>query len=233
MSNDNALNWTEVSLGLTYTYILSLTYNGSNIFAGTGGGVFISTNFGSNWSGVNSGLTNLDIWSLFYDGIKIYAGNFDGGLFASTNNGTYWYNYSTGLPDIGVSSYAVKDSNIFIGLRGKGVWKRNLSDIINVIDETNNLVTSEFILEQNYPNPFNPSTVISYRLPVIGFVTLKVYDVLGREVAALVNEEKPAGEYEVEFIVGQDSSPDIASGIYFYQLKAGEFVETMKMVFIK
>lgn len=87
---------------------------------------------------------------------------------------------------------------------------------------------NEFSLSQNFPNPFNPSTVISYQLAVIGFVTLKVYDILGREVATLVNEEKSAGEYEVEF----DGSA-LTSGIYFYQLKAGEYSETRKMVLLK
>ncbi len=70
--------------------------------------------------------------------------------------------------------------------------------------------------------------MISYRLPEIGFVTLKVYDILGREVATLVNEEKPAGEYEVEF-----NGANLPSGIYFYQLKAGEFTQTRKMVLLK
>jgi len=80
-----------------------------------------------------------------------------------------------------------------------------------------------FILEQNYPNPFNPSTVISYQLPVTSEVTLKVYNVLGNEVATLVDEYKPAGSYETKF----DAS-GLASGIYFYQLKAGTFVQTNK-----
>jgi len=87
---------------------------------------------------------------------------------------------------------------------------------------------NEFSLSQNYPNPFNPSTVISYRLPVIGFVTLKVYDILGREVATLVNEEKPAGEYEVEF----DGS-NLPSGVYLYRLTAGEFRDTKKLLLLK
>jgi hypothetical protein len=75
--------------------------------------------------------------------------------------------------------------------------------------------------------------VIGYQLPVSGSVTLKVYDVLGNEVATLVDEYKPAGEYEIEFSVGRDSSPDIASGIYFYQLRAGTFIQTKKMILIK
>ena len=105
------------------------------------------------------------------------------------------------------------------------------------IDDEENLIASDFKLEQNYPNPFNPSTVISYRLPVASNVTLKVYDVLGNEVATLVNEVKPAGEYEVEFTVSQSASggsrPEITSGVYFYQLKAGSFIQTKKMVYLK
>jgi hypothetical protein len=100
-------------------------------------------------------------------------------------------------------------------------------------------VATTINLEQNYPNPFNPSTKIKYTIPVVEtrrasslqFVTLKVYDILGNEIATLVSEEKPAGEYEVEFNVGQTIS--LSSGIYFYQLKAGSFVETKKMILLK
>jgi hypothetical protein len=103
----------------------------------------------------------------------------------------------------------------------------------------------EFYVSQNYPNPFNPSTVISYRLPVASDVTLKVYDVLGNEISTLVNEEKPAGEYEVEFNAASHSGNvwNLPSGIYFYQLlvsslqskdgKAGSFIETRKMVLLR
>jgi hypothetical protein len=85
-----------------------------------------------------------------------------------------------------------------------------------------------FILEQNYPNPFNPSTKIKYSIPEMGFVTIKVFDVLGREVITLVNEEKPVGSCEVDF----DASY-LASGVYFYKLKAGGFVKTRKMILLK
>ena len=93
----------------------------------------------------------------------------------------------------------------------------------------------KFSLEQNYPNPFNPSTVISYQIPVNGNVTLKVYDVLGNEVATLVNEEKPAGSYEVEFNShsGLSGIGELSSGIYFYTLKVGNFVESRKMILLK
>ena len=99
---------------------------------------------------------------------------------------------------------------------------------------------NNFVLEQNYPNPFNPSTTIKYSIPsVISngernlIVTLKVYDMLGNEVAILVNEEKPAGNYEVEFSASGGDASSISSGVYFYQLQAGSFVKTKKMTLIK
>jgi Secretion system C-terminal sorting domain len=85
-----------------------------------------------------------------------------------------------------------------------------------------------FALEQNYPNPFNPSTTISYQLPSEGQVSLKVYDMLGNEVTTLVNEMKTAGEYQVDF-----NAAVLSSGIYFYRLQAGNFVETKRMMLMK
>jgi hypothetical protein len=94
--------------------------------------------------------------------------------------------------------------------------------------EYTNEVVQDFHLEQNYPNPFNPSTTIQFRVPNSSFVNLKVYDILGREVATLVNEEKPAGNYEVEF-----NANDLSSGIYFYTLKAGKYLQTRKLILMK
>lgn len=86
---------------------------------------------------------------------------------------------------------------------------------------------SEFYLSQNYPNPFNPSTKISWQSPVGRWQTIKVYDVLGNDVATLVDEYKPAGSYEAEF-----DAKGLASGIYFYTLRSGEFVQTKKMILL-
>ena len=106
-------------------------------------------------------------------------------------------------------------------------------DISDVEGETNWII-SNFLLQQNYPNPFNPVTSMQYTISSRQFVSLKVYDLLGREVATLVNEEKPAGEYEVEFNAANLlPKGSLTSGIYFYQLKAGVFTETRKMVLIK
>ena len=94
------------------------------------------------------------------------------------------------------------------------------------VGDENNL--NNFILQQNYPNPFNPSTKINYYIPVGRFVNLKVYDVLGNEIATLVNEEKLAGDFEVSF-----NATGLPSGVYFYQLKAGVFIQTKKMILMK
>ena len=89
-------------------------------------------------------------------------------------------------------------------------------------------IITTYTLEQNYPNPFNPSTTIKYSIPSLSLVQMKIYDVLGNEVASLVDEEKPAGTYEVEF-----DALNIPSGVYFYTLQAGEFNQTKKMVLMK
>jgi len=108
---------------------------------------------------------------------------------------------------------------------------------VNVTNEQNDQITT-FTLNQNYPNPFNPTTKIKFTIPQTfdplqggargGLVTLKVYNILGKEIATLVNEELPAGEHEVTF----DAS-NLPSGIYIYQLNAGKFVQTNKMIYLK
>jgi len=123
-------------------------------------------------------------------------------------------------------------------LKGVGMWalgqdgtrteywdllKKRYLDVKN--SGTN--IPDGFSLSQNYPNPFNPSTTIKYELPKSSFVSLKVYDILGREAASLVNEEKPAGSYSVDF------TAKLSSGVYFYTLKAGAFVQTKKLTIIK
>ncbi|MGQ9644435.1 MAG: T9SS type A sorting domain-containing protein, partial [Ignavibacterium sp.] len=96
------------------------------------------------------------------------------------------------------------------------------------VEELNEQLPQDFVLQQNYPNPFNPNTTISFSIPEEEFVTLKVFNSLGEEVAELINENKPAGTYEVEF-----TAASLPSGVYFYKLKAGSFVETKKMILIK
>jgi hypothetical protein len=103
--------------------------------------------------------------------------------------------------------------------------RRQLYPVGDVSDEG---IVDGFLLGQNYPNPFNPSTKIKYFIPEMSEVTFKIYDVLGNEIATLVNEEKPTGEYEIEF-----NATGLPSGIYFYKLVAGEYTQTRKMILLK
>ncbi|MGE5680069.1 MAG: phosphodiester glycosidase family protein [Bacillota bacterium] len=94
--------------------------------------------------------------------------------------------------------------------------------------EDNNVKVTEYRLSQNYPNPFNPSTRICYSVPIEGYVTLKVYDIIGNEIATLVSERKPAGSYEIGF-----SADRLSSGVYFYRLSSGNFTDTKKLILVK
>ena len=136
--------------------------------------------------------------------------------------------------EIGLEYFKLSDDNGDKIFSIKGMVKDGIvygdTTLTDVEDE--NELPKEFSLSQNYPNPFNPSTRIQYAISSRQFVSIKVYDVLGNEVAKLVDEYKPAGKYEIEFNPAS-SIKNLASGIYFYRLKAGDFVETKKMILIK
>jgi len=125
--------------------------------------------------------------------------------------------------------------NIFVSQTGK-IWGvgdhgqiLSSNEIVTSVSEIKNQTLNEsFILYYNYPNPFNPNTIIRYDLPEKKIVIIKIYDVLGNEITTLVNEKKPAGTYEVEF-----DATGLPSGIYFYRLQAGNFIETKKMVLLR
>lgn len=121
----------------------------------------------------------------------------------------------------------------FLGIAPFVLYGREikLTDELLGIEDEQQIPTSAY-LEQNYPNPFNPSTKISWQTPVGSWQTLKVYDVLGNEVATLNDEYRPAGRYEVEF-QSSAGNRQLASGIYLYRLQAGSFVETRKMILLK
>ncbi len=154
-------------------------------------------------------------------------------------NDTVFWRFKYTAPDSIVvdTIYSVANSANGDGIPFDDQWNFGANFPVVII---NNPVTVEdeispvqFHLSQNYPNPFNPSTTIKYTIPDVasGFslsVTLKVYDILGSEVANLVNEEKPAGSYQIEF-----DATNLPSGVYFYRLQAGSFVETKKMVLMK
>ena len=133
--------------------------------------------------------------------------------------------YTIGQGDSPLNSVTVgKEVSAFV----QQFYQSNFDDNVLPVEEEKNLIVKEFKLFQNYPNPFNPSTRIQYAVSNRQFVSLKVYDVLGTEIAILVNEEKPAGTYEVEY-----NASNLPSGVYFYQLNAGSFIETKKMILLR
>ncbi len=162
----------------------------------------------------------------------VIIGNFDvsaGSLVTDFQSAGTWYEFFSG------DTLNVTDVGMQINLQPgeyrlyTSVKIPKASDIITSVNEQKTIPT-EFKLEQNYPNPFNPSTVISYQLPVAGHISLIVYDVLGREVATLVNEFQQAGIHNSTFTIHNSVLP---SGVYFYRITAGDFVQTKKMILLK
>jgi N-acetylneuraminic acid mutarotase len=109
-------------------------------------------------------------------------------------------------------------------------WKDSIQVIITPVrvEDEINKIPAEFMLSQNYPNPFNSISVIEYSIPRLSPVTLKIFNTIGQEIETLVSKENPAGTYELNW-----NAVNVPSGVYFYQLKAGEFLQTKKMIFLK
>ncbi|MBT8377930.1 MAG: T9SS type A sorting domain-containing protein [Ignavibacteria bacterium] len=229
-SADNGINWVSSLQSPAVDYVEVAAY-GRYSFAGAFfAGARYSTNFGGNWS-VSSGFpVDASVYALsaLNDGVVVAGTDIDPNwIYVSFNNGTSFSPYSEGLSEVAsVEAFSWNDSYIFAGTYNQGVWRRLRPAVVNVDDKIKNL--NSYYLSQNYPNPFNPSTKIKYKIAEDGFVSLKLYDLLGNVVATLVNIEKPAGEYEVEF-----SGRGLTSGIYFYQLRIGDFVQNKKMILMK
>jgi len=153
-------------------------------------------------------------------------------FIVSKNSGSSWQLIDT--PDSTISiDVSFADSLHGMAVCDSGYILKYIPEKPVSVESIDSQIPTNFVLEQNYPNPFNPSTKISWQTPASGWHTLIVYDVLGNEIATLVDEYKPAGNYEVEFNTVQESIPAIASGIYFYQLKTGDKFETKKMVLLR
>jgi photosystem II stability/assembly factor-like uncharacterized protein len=249
LSTNNGSIWNPVNNGLPDSNIQSMAVSGTNIYAAVGdnNGIYLSTNNGSSWSSANNGLSSLNVSTFAVSDSNIFAGTIGlGGVFLSTNNGKKW-TLVTPESEVNIQTVVVNDTYLFVGLASpeemskksnksvygdslfsSGIWRRPLSEIITTVKQGTVHQYLEYSLQQNYPNPFNPSTTISYNLPKASHVLIKVYDILGREVTTLVNEEKNAGSYSFEFNAGM-----FASGIYFYRIQAGSFVETKKLILLK
>src|SRR4030095_14617243 len=178
----------------------------------------------ASWS--QTSLNNQTVRSLAVSGYTVFAGTSTNGVFISNNNGTSWIQKNEGLGNLNVWSFCIINNYIYAGTSG-GVYRRPLSELTGIKPISNEIPT-QFSLSQNYPNPFNPKTIINFQLPMFNYVSLKIYDVLGREAAILVNEELKPGTYEVNW----DAS-NYPSGVYYYKLSAGDYSEAKKMILIK
>jgi len=233
-STDNGENWTEINNGLSYTTtIISLAINDSgHIFVGSSHGVFRSTDNGDHWTGANNGLSSsggVAHLLAINDSGHIFAA-FWYGVFYSTDNGDNWTALDSGLPNnTRVYSFAFNNAGqVFAGTRGGGVFRSVEATTVSV-ESSIEIAPKNFELSQNYPNPFNPSTIISYSISKSDFVTLTIYDILGREIQTLVSKFQLENIYSVNF-----EASKLSSGIYFYRLHVGhEFVGTKKMLLMR
>ncbi len=222
--------WVEKNSGLTDTYVSSLVSSNNYLFAGGGissSGVYISSDNGENWSIAPNSPAATAILTI---GPNVFAATFGDGVWLSTNYGSTWNQINNGFSGSAyyVLSLAENGEYIYAGTNAAGVWKRILSEIITDVNESENLQPSKFSLEQNYPNPFNPSTTINFSIPEEEKVSLKVFNSLGEEVAEMMNEVKPAGNYSIEF-----NASTLTSGIYFYKISAGSYSQTRKLTLVK
>ncbi|MCH7964786.1 MAG: T9SS type A sorting domain-containing protein, partial [Bacteroidetes bacterium] len=213
---------------------------------------YVSNSGGLNWFAADSGFNMNEYYLSFYQdrltSKLLYELRTDG-LYSSSNVNFYWskiegtedlpiYFSPTGFfDDRNMKNIFIEPirKELFLGT-AEGIYKTTIITSVNEYDKK----VLDFSLSQNYPNPFNPNTKIVFAIPSnlpdgkagvnreTSNVTLKVYDVLGIEIATLVNEELEAGKYEIDFI-----ARDLPSGIYFYTFRSGSFVKTKKMVLIK
>jgi hypothetical protein len=147
-------------------------------------------------------------------------------LKSQTSNNSYWYSSENGS----WLFYSVQDKEGYIFLNLIRAYVSSKTTGINDVIE---LLPTSYALDQNYPNPFNPSTIITYTLPEMTNVRIKIYDALGREVRSLLDEVKSAGKHNILWDGRDNSGNRVSSGTYFYQIIAGDFVQTRKMVMVK
>jgi hypothetical protein len=240
----------DLSVGMT---------GGGQISAPVSGWTHITTDSGQTWSQrLFSFPYPIRSVKLFDDTLGLaFGGNlYDeaGGVYITTDGGANWnldvntsaemfsYDIVMRTPD-SIDVWCVGSTGGGTGYTGK-LYKTSKGTPVG-IEEVQNQMPSSFELYQNYPNPFNPSTKIKFTIstppassPLVkrrteeGFVTLKVYDVLGKEITTLVNEELSPGEYEIDF-QSEIGNKQLSNGVYFYQLKMGDLIQIKKMVLLK
>jgi len=192
---------------------------------GTGWAVIDSSSARIKWNATVTGLTSKLTAAHFH-----YAGTVHATPFTDSSSSGIW----SAVPDtvirlfLKAGSYMNVHTSTNTGGEIRGTVKLGNGIVTSVGSQNSSALPEKFALEQNYPNPFNPSTVIAYQLPITNRITLKVYDVIGREVATLVNEIKEAGYYSATF-----NASKLSSGVYFARLQSGNVVQMKKLLLVK
>jgi photosystem II stability/assembly factor-like uncharacterized protein len=243
-STDNGTTWVERDSGIampTVNYIWSFATVDTCLFAATDIGVFRSTNYGQSWGIVYSGESGStlppSISCIVTDGHNLFAGSMTFGVLLSRDLGESWTEVNSGLAYYTVQpvltytpirSLCIVGTELWAGSWGKGIWRCSLVDLLTSVqnNETHNPVAP--VLFQNFPNPFNPSTVITFIVPSRATVTLTVFDILGRQVATLVDGILNPGYKSVQWNVRQ-----LPTGTYIYQLKVGNTIQAKTMLLLK
>lgn len=181
---------------------------------------------------------SINVLQIFVDGIEegklstFFTGDFSGA--SPINIGFYadGFYFIGSLDEIAIYNKKLEPAQVSAHYNN-GLQHKDYCDQFTDI-ETGISLADNYVLTQNYPNPFNPSTIIKYSLPKASFVTLKIYDLLGNEIADLIDEEKPPGVHKIKLNADNLSiGKTLSTGIYFYRLQAGNFIETKKMIFLK
>ncbi len=237
-STDGGYNFINVTSGTPGRVITSVNIHPDSsdvaliTFSGFGSGkIYKTANGGLNWINISGGLpdspTNDGL--IYYPGYStsVYLVGMDIGVFMTTNYGTDWTELADGLPNTVAMhlDYNPVSNKVRVGTHGRGVWETNI--VVSIVNYSNE-VPSEYELGQNFPNPFNPATLIRFSIPEQRKVSLKVYDMLGKECAKLIEQELNAGTYEVKF-----DGERLSSGLYFYTLQTEDFIESRKMILVK
>jgi hypothetical protein len=196
------------------------------------GHVYRSSDAGVTWINISGNLPDVPHQSIVIDPLypqNIYVGN-DLGVYVSTNGGANWYEFRTGMPYALVFDLTIvyPSRNIRATTHGNGIYERDLIQNPVGITPIGNEIPKEFALKQNYPNPFNPETKIKFDIAKASNVRITVYDITGRLVTTLVNENLKPAKYEIKF-----EGSGLSSGVYFYKLETEGFIDTKRMLMIK
>jgi hypothetical protein len=228
-STDKGSTWTPVSGTSGITQINSILQDSAGILvaATSGSGIMRSTDMGLTWKQSNTGLSELSIRSISKIASGVLFAGTDRGGYISLDHGQTWASATSGGPFTSVGMAFAGDSGTVYVTTNAGLFKATSLRPTGIMPAST-AALEEFSLSQNYPNPFNPSTVISFTLPSRSFVTLTIYDVMGRAVAAVLSEELPPGTHACQW-----NASGFASGVYFYRLHSGTFTETKRLILLR